>query len=171
MTFSVCIPAEQTVPVHVYYRQSVGRFYYTTNPHEIGTTRKGAIGLYGFKYLGVAFRLSPTITEYGMVPLYRLYSKAGGYDYTSFEPDVNILLKNGYTFGGPLVRDGLKIIGYCHRAPESGTVPLYRYVRGHLPKHYTDSMYTTYDTPLVVNEVDINDYSYDGLVCFVYPQK
>lgn len=154
------------VPVYEYYRQRVGRYYYTTNPREIGPTRKGAIGRYGFKYQGVTCRISPRRYT-GMVPLYRLFNRAGGHVYTTSRSEVRTLLARGHKYGGPVVRKGPRYIGFCYAKPRSGTIPLIRWTRGNLPRYYT--IYTTNNTPQNIRAMKQKGYSYTGITCNVFP--
>jgi hypothetical protein len=43
------------VPIHRYQSQHTGAHFYTAVPEEIGTTVKGAVGLYHYKYHGIVF--------------------------------------------------------------------------------------------------------------------
>ena len=146
--------------MYQFYRARNGRFYYTTNRYET------ALKLYGFQYRGVTCRISRT-RSLGMVPLYRLFNKAGGHVYTTSTSEVRKLLANGHQFGGPVARNGPKNIGYCYSTPRLGTRPLIRWTRGKLPKYYT--IYTTNNTPQNISIMKRKGYSYSGITCYVFP--
>lgn len=145
--------------MYQFYRARTRRYYYTTNRFE------AALKLYGFEYRGVTCRISRTHSP-GTVRLYRLFNKAGGHVYTTSTSEVSKLLANGHMFGGPVVRNGPKSIGYCYSTPRFGTRPLIRWTRGQLPKYYT--FYTTNNTPQIISNMKKKGYSYSGITCYVF---
>ena len=56
-----CFPvnAPGTIPLHRYWKNSVGDHFYTTNATEIGTTTLGQVGNHGYRYEGVVCYVLP----------------------------------------------------------------------------------------------------------------
>merc|ERR1711976_1061410 len=47
-------PKEDSIPFYRYYKSNGFDHFYTTNPKEIGTTKKGEVGNHGYKSEGIA---------------------------------------------------------------------------------------------------------------------
>ena len=68
-------PTPHTVPLYRYWNAGVADHFYTTNPHEIGTTTPGVVGKHGYKSEGIACYCFSTHYQH-TVPLYRYYNGA-----------------------------------------------------------------------------------------------
>lgn len=64
-----------SVPLYRYYQPQRRDHFYTTNPNEIGTTKSGVVGRYGYRSEGIAGYCYPK-QEQGTIPLYRYWHGA-----------------------------------------------------------------------------------------------
>lgn len=82
-----------TVPLYRYYNGF--EHFYTTDPHEIGTTTPGVVGNHGYRHEGIAGYCYPSRSD-GNTPLHRGY-KHGDHFYTT---DCIELLRSNIPYEG-----------------------------------------------------------------------
>ena len=101
-----------STPLYRYWKASVGDHFYTTSPHEIGTTTHGQKGRHGYISEGIAgYCFSHAIA--GTVPLYRYWNgHSVDHFYTTNGGEI------GTTIHGQSGRHGYKSEGVaCHVIP------------------------------------------------------
>ena len=145
--------------VHRYWKSRKDHFY-TTSLTEIGVSKLGAVGNYGYKYEGVGFRILANQVE-GTKALLRYWKpQSTDHFYTTNQNEINV------TKVGAVGNHGYKLegqLGFCFAdARDAETVPLYRYFN----KVFKDHFYTTNFKELGWGN---RSWNYEGIQCYVYP--
>ena len=145
--------------VHRYWKSRKDHFY-TTSLTEIGVSKLGAVGNYGYKYEGVGFRILANQVE-GTKALLRYWKpESTDHLYTTNQNEINV------TKVGAVGNHGYKLegqLGFCFAdARGAETVPLYRYFN----KVFKDHFYTTNFKELGWGN---ESWNHEGIQCYVYP--
>lgn len=140
-----------------FYRYFNGReHFYTTNAHEIGTTRHGHRGRHGYWSEGFQGRLF-TRHVHGTLPLYR-YWNGRDHFYTTNHNEIGTVT-HGHRGHHGYISEGTA--GFCYPSSAQGrcgVLPLYRSWNGY------DHFYTTdFNEALRAS----NSYKMEGIACYV----
>eukprot|EP01084_Bolivina_argentea_P206239 352158_1 len=154
------------VPLYRYWKSGIGDHFYTTNTHEIGTTKVGRRGKHGYTAEGILGYCYPR-RKSGTIPLYRYWKggRRGDHFYTTNTHEIGTTKvgrrgKHGYTAEG--------ILGYCYPRRKSGTIPLYRYWKG---GRRGDHFYTTKSREIGTTRSGTtgrHGYRSEGTTCYVW---
>lgn len=153
------------VPLYRYWKPSSVDHFYTTSPHEIGTTIPGKKGRYSYISEGIQCKLLSQRVPFS-VPLYRYWKPSGSdHFYTTNIHEI------GTATPGRMGKHGYKsegIVGYCYPTRAPGTVPLYRYWKPAGLDHF----YTTNIREIGTAKPGTcgrHGYTAEGIQCYVLP--
>uniref|UniRef100_A0A1X7UWI2 DUF5648 domain-containing protein n=1 Tax=Amphimedon queenslandica TaxID=400682 RepID=A0A1X7UWI2_AMPQE len=145
------------VPLYRYHLSSGNDHFYTTNPHEIGTTRPGTLGRYGYRSQGTVGKIYNRRAGPDVVPLFR-YWNSGIKDHF-YTTNFNELAcgAHGWKYEG--------IQGYCFKDYLPGiNHPLYRYWSGNDHFYTTNPHEIGTTTPGAKGK---HGYTSEGITCYV----
>lgn len=127
------MPQLNLVPVFRYFQEGSKDHFLTIHSNEIGTETPGAVGQHGYKFEGIAFHVSRDPAP-GLVPIYRYWKAAVSDHHYTTDPNEMGATQPGQQANHGYVCEG--IMGYIHKDPAPGTVPVHRYFHGGLNDHF-----------------------------------